>query len=151
MDSNHKPLTPEWLHELIQIWFPDARVTADRVVAHLDARQLWPDEWIKTSLYRSKRDTIRKLIGKITDEHGHRIFHSLKLPDAQGVLHLEFVNEQLLDADGYRAVLDEYYPRISGEMDNVDTLRENCFRRYGVRLPTFEEWREEQRRWADDK
>jgi hypothetical protein len=136
---DYKPLTPEWYHDIIQIYFA-GEATPEQIVHLINKRKWWPPEFLARAEHKAKIEEVRNGIQNIRDEDGNRLFHSLRRPNGRGKVEPVYVNEELFDVAMYTEVLNDYYLDIARQRTIADRLRRNCFGRYKLWLPTYEEW-----------
>jgi hypothetical protein len=89
-----------------------------------------------------------RAIAKIRDEKGFRIVHII---GARG--YERIVQEELFQPHEYYLAVKVYYEDRLEDEPAIDRLKENCWRRFGIELPSYEDYKAnpDDPQWTDDE
>lgn len=96
----------------------------------------WDDEFYEKAVDKAEMYDLRSGFCTLKDETGHRIVHSVMIPDPDtGRVHRYYIHEAAMDRDEYQRVIEGYLARIYKACVEVVALAQRCQERYGVKVP----------------
>lgn len=103
------------------------------------SQNFWDEEWNDKAIYQAQIQDLRTLMHRITDDLGQRLVHSIKARnDETGRVQRYYVHEAAMDADEYRAVLEELRGTITRACAELVELARRYQQRHGQRFPISE-------------
>lgn len=95
----------------------------------------WDEDFNAKAVEKAQLTELRQLMGRITDDLGYRLVHSVFVRDPEtGEKSRYYVHEATMDADEYRAVVERYLSTIEHACAAVVELANRCQNTHGVRI-----------------
>jgi hypothetical protein len=141
-------LTPEGVQEVLDIHFGGMHPHTNQLIHLYDQKEWWGNSLV-AGLAQLKRALLLRAIRGIRDEQGFRLVHILGERGYERI-----VQEELFGSPKeYFLAVKNYYEDRRDDETAVERLKKNCWRRYGVEIPSYEEYLEtpDHPQWSDDE
>ena len=106
----------------------------DKIVEALDRQNYWDKDRLELVTLEWKRDFVRKMLGRVRDDSGSRLFHNIEVTDSKGRRSRAYKHRDKMSVDEYKQAIRAYWHRGQQGILAARALIRDCRQVHGVQL-----------------